>query len=97
MANEQQSQTPNVDKLPQSVKAQAVEAARPCSQLMDRATAHRAEAPDAHSGHGGSREALIRNQGSQGKEQSAMSPTDHGKSQMATQERSQGRSRGMER
>jgi len=37
---------------------------------------------------------VIRNQGGQGKEQSAMSPTDHGK-QAATQERSRGR--GIER
>jgi hypothetical protein len=93
----QQSQTANVDKLPDSVKAEAVDAARPAAQLMDRATQHQTEAPDAQSGRGDSREALIRNQGDQGKEQSAMSPTDHGKSQTATQERSQGRSRGMER
>ena len=93
----QQSQTPNVDKLPDSVKAEAVDAARPSAQLMERATQHRTEAPGNHAGPGDGKEALIRNQGDQSKEQSAMSPTDHGKSQMATQERSQGRSRGMER
>jgi hypothetical protein len=93
----QQSQTPNVDKLPENIKAQAVEAARPSAQLMERATAHRQESHDAPSNRGDSREALIRNQGDQGQEQSAMSPTDHGKSQAATKERSQGRSRGMER
>ena len=96
-SSQQQSQTPNVDKLPDSVKAQAVSAARPAAQLMERATAHRAQVPDASSGRGDSREALIRNQGDQGKEQSTMSPTDHGKSQTASQERAQGRSRGMQR
>jgi hypothetical protein len=30
----QQSQTPNVDRLPDSVKAQAVEAARPAAETM---------------------------------------------------------------
>lgn len=96
-SSQQQSQTPNVDKLPDNVKAQAVDAARPAAQLMDRATGHAPQTPAMQSGHGDSREALIRNQGDQGKEQSAMSPTDHGKSQSATQERSMGRSRGMER
>jgi hypothetical protein len=93
----QQSQTPKIDKLPESVKAQAVDAAHPAARLMARATQHRSEAPDAQSGRGDSREALIRNQGDQGKEQSAMSPTDHGKSQAATQARTQSRGRGMER
>jgi hypothetical protein len=96
-SSRQQSQTPNVDKLPNNVKEQAVEAGRPAAQLMDRATAHRAQAPDASSSRGDSREALIRNQGDQGKEQAAMSPTDHAKSQTAIQQRSQGRSRGIER
>ena len=95
-SSQQRSQTPNVDKLPANVKAEAVEAARPSAQLMERATAHQTQRPgDPAPGDG--KEALIRNQGDQGKEQSAMSPTDHGKSQTATQERSQGRSRGMER
>jgi hypothetical protein len=101
MANEQavsqQSPIPNVDKLPESVKAQAVDAARPSAQLMERATAHRQESHDAPSSPGDSREALIRNQGDQGKEQSAMSPTDHSKSQVASQSRPQNRGRGMER
>ena len=96
-AVKQPSETPNVDKLPESVKAQAVDAARPSAQLMERATAHRQESHDAPSSRGDSREALIRNQGAQGKEQSAMSPTDHGKSQTATQQRSQSRGRGIER
>jgi hypothetical protein len=93
----QQSQTPNVDKLPANVKAEAVEAGRPSAQLMEKATAHQTQRPGDHAAPGDGKEALIRNQGDQGKEQSAMSPTDHGKSQAATQERSQGRSRGMER
>lgn len=93
-----QSQTPNVDKLPDSVKSQAVDAARPSAQLMERATAHRHESQEAPpSGRGDTREALIRNQGDQGKEQSAMSPTDSSKSQSATQQRTMNRSRGMER
>jgi hypothetical protein len=89
-------ETPKVENLSAHVKAQAVEAAHPAAKLMDRA----AQAPqirDASSGRSDGREALIRNQGEQGKEQSAMSPTDHGKSQTATQTRTQSRSRGMER
>jgi hypothetical protein len=93
----QQQSTPNVDKLPDNVKAQAVDAARPAAQLMDRATGHQTESPNLQAGQGDNREALIRNQGEQGKEQSAMSPSDHGKSQVATQTRSQSRGRGMER
>jgi len=88
---------PPVEKLPAHVKAQAVEAAHPAAKLMERATQHRAEVATDHAGHSDGKEALIRNQGDQGKEQSAMSPTDHGKSQVATQERTQGRGRGMER
>ncbi len=95
---QQQSQTPNVDKLPDNVKAQAVDAARPSVQLMERAAERAQQAnQSAPSGRGDSPEALIRNQGDQGKEQSAMSPTDSGKSQAATQQRTMSRSRGMER
>jgi hypothetical protein len=90
-------ESPKVENLPAEVKAQAVEAAYPAAKLMDRATQHRAEAPSDHTSHTDGKEALIRNQGDQGKEQSAMSPTDHGKSQTATFERTQGRGRGMER
>ncbi len=99
MANlaREQSSTPNVDKLPDSVKAQAVDAARPAAQLMEKATSHRQENPNSQPGHGdATREALIRNQGGQGKEQAAMSPSDHGK-QAATQQRSQSRGRSIER
>jgi len=93
---EQKPETPKVENLSAEVKAQAVEAAHPAAKLMDRAT-QAPEIRDASSGRGDSREALIRNQGDQGKEQSAMSPTDHGKSQTATQARTQTRERGMER
>ena len=96
-SSQQQSQTPNIDKLPANVKEQAVDAARPAAQLMDRATGHAPETPAVQTGQADGREALIRNQGDQGKEQAAMSPTDHGKSQAATQERSQSRGRGIER
>jgi hypothetical protein len=95
-SNQQQSHTPNVDKLPDSVKAQAVDAARPSVRIMD-AAANADAKRSTHSGHADGREALIRNQGDQGKEQSAMSPTDHNRSQTPTQARSQGRERGMER
>jgi hypothetical protein len=93
----QQSQTPNVDKLPDNVKAQAVDAARPSVKLMERTAAATEKAQSFPSGRGDSPEALIRNQGDQGKEQSAMSPTDSNKSQSATQQRAMSRSRGMER
>jgi hypothetical protein len=39
--HQQQSQNPNVDKLPDNVKAQAVEAARPAAELMEKATTPR--------------------------------------------------------
>jgi hypothetical protein len=93
---QQKPETPKVENLSAEVKAQAVEAAHPAAKLMDRA-AQAPEIRDASSGRSDGREALIRNQGEQGKEQSAMSPTDHGKSQTATQERTQNRGRGMER
>jgi hypothetical protein len=92
-----QSSTPNVDKLPANVKAQAVEAAHPAARLMERAAQTSERTQDVNSTRGDGREALIRNQGEQGKEQSAMSPTDHGRSQSAIQSRSMERSRGMER
>ena len=43
-------------------------------QLMEKATAHQTQAPGNHAGPGDGKEALIRNQGDQGKEQSAMKP-----------------------
>jgi hypothetical protein len=43
--HQQQSQTPSVDKLPENVKAQAVEAARPAAELMEKATTPRSAPP----------------------------------------------------
>jgi hypothetical protein len=96
-SSQQQSQTPNVDKLPEAVKAQAVDAARPAAQLMEKATAHQTQAPGDHAAPSDGKEALIRNQGGQGKEQPAMSPTDHSKSHTPSQQRTMERGRGMER
>jgi hypothetical protein len=93
----QQSQTPNVDKLSPAVKQQAVEAARPAaSGLMDRATSHHTQSVGGGADHGGNREAMMHTQGTPGKAQEALSPTDSQKSQTQVQQRSQ-RSRGMER
>lgn len=94
-SSQQPSQTPNVDKLPASVKAQAVEAAHPAAQLMDKATQHRNESPVQQSGQSDGKEALMHNQSAAGKSQEAMSPTDSHKGHTATQERSQARGRGM--
>jgi hypothetical protein len=85
-----------IENLPAHVKAQAVEAARPSARIMD-AMAKALEKRTSHSGHADGREALIRNLGAQGKEQSAMSPTDHSKSLTATQARTQGRAQARER
>ena len=87
------SETPNVDKLPDNVKAQAVEAAHPAAQLMDKATQHRIDAPVQQSGQTDGKEALMHNQSAAGKSQEAMSPTDNHKGHTATQ----ARGRGMER
>jgi hypothetical protein len=96
--NEQQPQTPNVDRLPENVKAQAIDAARPSVRLMQNVSETVQQAQQsAPTGRGDSPEALFRNQGDQGKEQFAMSPTDHSSSRTATQQRAMGRSRGMER
>jgi hypothetical protein len=86
-----------VQNLSPEVKAQAIEAGRPSAALMDRATSHRVEAGDSATTHGGNREAMMHTQGAPGKSQEALSPTDSGKSQTQTQQRSQERSRGMER
>jgi hypothetical protein len=99
-SQQQQSQTPSVDKLPSHVKAEAVEAAPrggPPAVLMDKATQHQAEVRHDLSNRTEGKEALIRNQGDQGKTQDEMSPTDHSKSQTQTQGRMQERGRGMER
>src|ERR1700744_1741595 len=97
---QQQSQTPNVDKLPLEVKQQAVEAgraARPSEQLMDRATSHQAQRTDHASGQSDTRCALMNTQGAPGQSQEALSPTDSHKGQTQSQQRSQSRGRGMER
>jgi hypothetical protein len=99
VANQQQEkpETAKVEHLPASVKAQAVEAAHPAAQLMDKATQHRGESPAPQSGQTDGKEVLMHNQSAAGKSQEAMSPTDNHKAHTATQERSQSRGRGMER
>lgn len=92
-----ETEAPNVANLPESVKAQAVEAAHPAAKLMDRATQHRTQNPDAPTDHSGSREALMHNQSAHGKSQEAMSPTDSHKGHTQSQARTMDRSRGMER
>lgn len=88
------AQSQAVQNLSPETKSQAVEAARPAAQLMERATAHRSEnqSHDTSSDRGG-KEALMHTQGAPGKSQEAMSPTDHHKGQTHSQQRS----RGMER
>jgi hypothetical protein len=86
-----------IQELSPEVKAQAVEAARPSATLMDRATSHRGEAGDSATSHGGNREALMHNQSAPDKTQERLSPTDSGKGQTQTQQRSMERGRGMER
>src|ERR1700733_4838293 len=69
---------PEISNLPENIKAQAVEAAHPAAKLIEQATQQRTEFASGQPEHRDGKEALIRNQGDQGKEQSAMSPTDHG-------------------
>jgi hypothetical protein len=90
-------ETPKIENLSAHVKAQAVEAAHPAAQLMDKATQHRNQAVNRESVPSDGREALMHNQSTQGKSQEALSPTDSGKGQTATQTRIQSRGRGMER
>jgi len=89
-----QTQSQTIQNLPPETKSQAVEAARPAAQLMERATSHRTETQshDTSSDRSG-KEALMHTHGAPGKAQEAMSPTDHHKGQT----HSQNRSRGMER
>jgi hypothetical protein len=95
------SQTPNVDRLPAEVKAQAVEHGRSVHQLLESATKHRPEfqrsnsAPNAP-GDGG-KEALMHNQSDKSKTQESLSPTDSSKGNTQSQQRVQQRGRGMER
>jgi len=92
------SQSSAIQNLSQETKAQAVEAARPAAQLMERATAHPPEnqttAHDTSSDRGG-KDARMHTQGAPGKTQEALSPTDAHKGQTQSQQRSRGR--GMER
>jgi hypothetical protein len=90
MENQNQSQTPNVDKLPPEVKQQALE-------LMDRATVQRQGSGNAGADHSGNREAMMHTQGTPGKSQEALSPTDSHKGQTQSQQRTLNRGRGMER
>jgi hypothetical protein len=85
----------SIQNLSPEIKAQAVEAARPAAALMDRATCHRSEMPDASSSHTGGKEALMHTAGAPGKSQAALSPTDNHKGQTHTQGRQQ--SRGIDR
>ena len=78
-AQEQSAPTPKVEGLSSEARSQAVEAARPTADLMQKATQHRSEAPDAQSDRDGGREALRHNQSSPEKTQEAMSPTDSSK------------------
>jgi hypothetical protein len=95
----QQSQTPNVDKLPLEIKQQAVEAGAAARSCMDRATSHQqhASAGDSATSHGGNREAMMHVAGAPGKSQEALSPTDSHKGQSHTQHRHIDRGRGIER
>jgi hypothetical protein len=94
-ASEEPASRKPVEQLPESVKKEAVDAARPAANAIDKATENREQGHAAPSERADGKEALIRNQGDQGKTQEALSPTDHGKSHKAIQERSRGR--GMER
>ncbi len=93
-AQETSSRKP-VEQLPDAVKREAVEAARPAASAIDKANEPREQGHSAPSEKTDGKEALIRNQGDQGKTQKALSPTDHGKARTQSQERSRGR--GMER
>jgi len=93
----QQTQRASVQNMSAESKAQAVEAARPSATLMDKATQHQAASHSTDTSQSGSREALMHNQSSTGRSQESLSPTDSGKGQTATQQRSQSRSRGIER
>ena len=78
-AQEPNVEAPRIDGLSSATKSQAVEAARPTADLMQKATQHRTEVPDAQSDRDGGREALRHNQSSPDKTQEAMSPTDSSK------------------
>lgn len=94
MSSEQYQQ---IDNLPPEVKIQALEAARPAAALMDRATSHHTQSMSSGADHGGNREAMMHTQGAPGRSQEALSPTDSGKSQTQSQQRSIERGREIER
>ena len=96
---QQQSQTPNVDKLPPEIRQQAMQAGSSARSLMDRATSHHqhAAAGDSATTQGGTHEAMMHTQGAPGKSQEALSPTDGHKGQTHTAQRSQERGRSIER
>ena len=87
----------SVRNLSPEVKAQAVEAARPAASLMDRATAHQQDSSDPGSNRTSGKEALMHTQGTPGKAQEALSPTDAHKGQTQSQQRSQQRGRSVDR
>jgi hypothetical protein len=84
------SQSQAVQNLSPETKSQAVDAARPAAQLMERATAHRSENASHNTSDRGGKEALMHTQGAPGKSQTAMSPTDNHKGHTHTQQRSRG-------
>jgi hypothetical protein len=94
MPSEQYQQ---IDNLSPEVRQQAIEAARPAAALMDRATSHHTQSMSSGTDHAGNREAMMHTQGAPGRSQEALSPTDSGKSQTQTQQRSMDRGREIER
>ncbi len=65
-----------IQNLPAEVKAQAMEAGRPAAMLLEKATQHRTQAPNAPISQSDGKEALRHNQSSVEKTQAPMSPTD---------------------
>lgn len=94
---EQGTSQSSINNLRSEAKAQAVEAARPAASLMDRATAHQQDASDPGSNRTGGKEALMHTQGTPGKAQEALSPTDAHKGQTRSQQRSMERGRSPDR
>jgi hypothetical protein len=84
-----------VEQLPDATNQQALEAAHPAAQLMDKATSHQTKSHDTSSTQSDSREALMHNQSAKGKTQEPLSPTDSHKGHTRSQAKSRGR--GMER
>jgi hypothetical protein len=78
-----------IEQMSDTAKQQAVEAAHPAAQLMEKATQHQGQSHDAPSNRSDGKEALRHNQSGHEKTQEAMSPTDGHKGHT--------RGRGMER